>query len=457
MNTNIALVGADSLATSIQSRNNVVVDPSSLMEQARKGYNKDDDIEEDENDRFIASRKGKLRPRFQTGPDAEDWAEDSGSPSGRFLLRPKRGFKDAEREEEDHHHHRRSKDEKTGKRDKKSGRKEKELKENKKPRKDNRGRYRSKNEHRVSSKAEHLSVSPSKGSEKIQKLRSHPKRSQIIYLVDSSRSSDRDLNSESSLFRVNKEKTDMKPLKEGQKDGISIEKPADLNQDSKLQETKSNKSLSDSTVVSAEKSARKVNILSRQKRCGGGGGYDYYDYDYDDDDDANRSRRSRSRRTRRNRRRNSRRGARRARKKAEKAAQSTVTTVTRSILQGAQALSQGAQVVSQAVGNQPVSAEQQQQVAQQPMILQQAAPATVIQSTPPQTIIQQPAQPVAQTIAPVQPVIQNAAPVQPVAQQPTPLNPQISQTTAGDVAAQGSLQGSVQTGATIEGAMKISA
>lgn len=78
MNTNIALVGADPETTGVRKQDNVVIDPSILLEKAGLlNDNTEEDIEEDVNDKFITTRSGKLRPRFESGN--EDWSEDTKS------------------------------------------------------------------------------------------------------------------------------------------------------------------------------------------------------------------------------------------------------------------------------------------------------------------------------------------------------------------------------------------
>lgn len=70
MNTNIALVRTNPTLVG-----GFVIDPSSLLNKAGLlDDNAEVDIEEDENDKFITTRSGKLRPRFESGP--EDWSED---------------------------------------------------------------------------------------------------------------------------------------------------------------------------------------------------------------------------------------------------------------------------------------------------------------------------------------------------------------------------------------------
>lgn len=78
MNTNIALVGADLETLGVRRQDNVVIDPSVLLDKAGLlNDNTEQDIEEDEDDKFITTRSGKLRPRFETGN--EDWSEDTKS------------------------------------------------------------------------------------------------------------------------------------------------------------------------------------------------------------------------------------------------------------------------------------------------------------------------------------------------------------------------------------------
>lgn len=89
MNTNIALVGADPTTTGVKKYDNVVIDPSNLLNKAGLvDENAEVDIEEDENDRFITTRSGKLRPKFESG--VEDWSEDTKPINGRSLRRVKR-------------------------------------------------------------------------------------------------------------------------------------------------------------------------------------------------------------------------------------------------------------------------------------------------------------------------------------------------------------------------------
>lgn len=387
MNTNIALVGADLLATRIDKLNNVVVDPVRLMDQARKGYNKDDDIEEDENDRFISSRKGKLRPRFETGLDTNDWAEEV-RPNSIVLSRPKRS-RDSdldEKREMSHKHHKHHKHSKDSKRDQS----ESEVKKIKEDKEDSETKRSRRDATRYRPKGSYLPVSEfSMGSRKPIRSKHHPIEGEH-----------------------EKQKSD---VTKGRPERGSEEELDETPEHSKVQKK--------SKGSGAHQHLKKVRVLSRQKRCGGR-------RDDDDDGDANRARRTRRAR---------RRAARRARKRAQKAAQSSTTTVTRRVIQDGQ-------VVSQDGTTQTACA--QQQVAPQPIILQQPAP--VVQNVVPGQQIVQPAQPIVQSAAPVQPIVQApGAPVQPIVQAaPAPVPA---------VAAQGSLQGSVQQGASVEGTMKISA
>lgn len=422
MNTNIALVGADPLATNINRLNNVVVDPARLMDQARKGYNKDDDIEEDENDRFISSRKGKLRPRFETG--TEDWAEEV-RPTGMVLSRPKRS-KDAdvdERREKIHKHHKHSKDPKRDRSERKS------REAIKRDRKD-RVRYRMRGDHSPVTE-EYLPEFTDSGRKKIDNRGrvSYIEQPHRIYVISNGEEANfegkpkggkKSIRIKSKHRLSNslqpKQKSDV-AKEQSDKDAEEGSGEVDKKSEKRLNETSEDSKDSKKTEASSEhEHPTEVRVLSRQKRCGGGRRRD----DDDDDGDANRSRRARRAR---------RRAARRARKRAQKAVKNSTTTTTRRVIQDGQVVSQDGTAQTSCA---------QQQVAPQPIILQQPAPAVLQNVVPGQQIVQ-----------PAQPIVQGAAPAQPIVQAPAAPAPA--------VAAQGSLQGSVQQGASVEGTMKISA
>lgn len=72
MKSNVAVIGSEDAPTVLNRPNQVVVDPRSILENTKPHI---DDIEEDDNDRFITTRSGKPRPDFAS--DADQWAEDT--------------------------------------------------------------------------------------------------------------------------------------------------------------------------------------------------------------------------------------------------------------------------------------------------------------------------------------------------------------------------------------------
>lgn len=79
MKTNVAVIGSPDAARAVLSKQQqIVVDPSKLMGRSDISAGIDD-IEEDDNDRFITTRSGKRRPNYIDTDDTDEWAEDVGA------------------------------------------------------------------------------------------------------------------------------------------------------------------------------------------------------------------------------------------------------------------------------------------------------------------------------------------------------------------------------------------